>query len=162
MKPPRQAFFASGLLRHWNWGSMTSNSFLGMARCNPRRGRCLGVSLDCFTSKQHRGFSGCKAWGHEKSWFKASTNSPPPPLWICSTIMYGGHMALNSLTMVSRTLRLTNFTAKEYNVWTTFEIVSTASFSHGMRLRLSSISLQRRMRIGSHLRPKSLTNGSTY
>ena len=50
--------------------------------------------------------------------------------------MYGGHMALNSLTMVSHTLRLTNFTTKEYSVWTTFEIVSTAPFSHGMRLKL--------------------------
>ena len=40
-----------------------------LARCNPQRGRKWGVSLDCFTNKQHQGFPGSKIWGHiSRAW----------------------------------------------------------------------------------------------
>ena len=35
-----------------------------LARFKPQKEQSWGVSLDCFTNKDHIGFSGSKMWGH--------------------------------------------------------------------------------------------------
>ena len=134
-----------------------------MARLNPRRGRCLGINLDCFTSKQHRGFSSSKALGHEKSWLQASTTPPPAPtlmdLLHCNVWWsYGLKLIDNGFTYAKADKLYHKGIQCVDNIWDS----EHRTFLSWNEAQISSISLQRRMSIGSHLRPRSLTNGGTY
>lgn len=53
-------------------------------------------------------------------------------------------------------LRLMNHTAKKYSLWMIFGIMNIAPLSLGMRLRQSSSSPWRRMKIGSHLKSNTI------
>lgn len=103
-----------------------------LAQFNPKRGRKWGVNLECFTSKNHKGFLVSKVWGHiNKAWksmVKGTYQLPPCTLsgLLHSNVWWS--VGLDLIDNVSLTLDLMNYTVKVSKEWMTFGIVSSMPF----------------------------------
>ena len=106
-----------------------------LARCNPQRGRKWGVSLDCFTNKQHQGFPGSKIWGHiSRAWkiMVRGTYQLPPRSRM--ELLHSNIWWLEGVELLEKgidMLEASTYTVKESGASMMFGIARNKNFSLG-------------------------------